>query len=338
MRGTGVGIVGLGFGASVHLPGFRRLESEGVEVVAVCSRDGAEARRVALEEGVRAYGDWRELVSDDEVQLVSVATPPATHTEIALAALAAGKAVLCEKPLAVSLADAEQLAAAAAAAGLPTLVDFEFRGVPAFRRAQELLSDDVIGRVLQLDVSWQVPSRLRAPTSLSWKDRAEAGGGALLTLGIHSLDYVEWLLGPAVRVAGWTQSVLGRGSADDVCAAILELADGTPAALSVSTVAAAGRGHTVSLFGERGSLTLANPDLHDYMRSFRLERDGELIFVPEPTEEDGRIAPFVELARELVAALREGRQPVPSFLEGARAQRLADAVRRSGASGTWVAV
>jgi predicted dehydrogenase len=339
MRSIGVGIVGLGFGARVQLPGFRRLEREGVRVVAVCARDGAAARRVAEREGVpRAYDDWRALVADEEVQLVSVATPPAAHREVALAALEAGKAVLCEKPLAVTAAEAGELEAAADAAGVPAMVDFEFRGVPAFRRASELLDEDAIGRVLELDVAWHIPSRLRAAGDTSWKDDAEAGGGALLSLGVHSFDYVEWLLGPVARLAGWARTLLGRGSSDDACAALLELADGTPVTLSVSTVAAAGQGHVLRFFGEEGSLTLANPELGDYMRSFRLDRDGEPVLVPEPTAEDGRIAPFTELARELVAAMRKGREPAPSFREGARAQRLAEAVRQSGASGAWVTV
>jgi predicted dehydrogenase len=338
MRAIGVGIVGLGFGAKVQLPGFRRLEPDGVRVVAVCARDGARARGVAAAADVaRAYDDWRALVADEDVDLVSVATPPAAHREIALGALEARKAVLCEKPLALTAAEADELEAAAAAARVPALVDFEFRGVPAFGRARELLEAGAIGRVLSLEVAWQLPSRLRVAGGPSWKDSAESGGGALLSLGVHSFDYVEWLLGPVARLAGWARPLLGRGSADDACAALLELVDGTPVTLSISTVAA-GEGHVLRFFGEGGSLAVVNRELGDYMRSFWLARDGEPVFVPEPTDEDGRIAPFTEMARELVAALRENRQPEPSFREGARAQHLCEAVRRSGASGAWVTV
>jgi predicted dehydrogenase len=336
---VGVGIVGLGFGARVHLPGYRRLEPEGVRVVAVCGRDGAAARRVADEAGVpRAYDDWRTLVADAEVDVVSVAVPPAAHREIVLAALEARKAVLCEKPLAATVAEADELEDAAAAAAVPVLVGFEFRGVPAFRTARELLAANAIGRVLHLDVAWHIPSRLHAPADESWKDSAEAGGGALLAFAVHSLDYVEWLLRPVARLTGWAGSLLGTGSSDDACAALLELDDGTPVTLSISTVATAGQGHVLRFYGDDGSLMVANPELGDHMRSFRLEQNGEPIVVPEPTTEDGRIAPFAELARELVAALREARPAVPSFREGARAQRLAEAVRQSGASHTWLAI
>lgn len=335
----GVGIVGLGFGARVHLPGFRRLEAEGVQVAALCARDSARAERIAREAGVpRAYGDWRELVADPAVRLVSIASPPATHREIALAALERGKAVLCEKPLAVTLAQAEELAAGAERAGVPTLVDFEFRAVPAFRRARELLTERAIGRVLQLEIAWHLPSRLRAKAGAGWKEAAREGGGALLSLGVHSFDYVEWLLGPVASLCGSVSSTLGSGGSDDACAALLRLADGTPVTLSISTVAAAGRGHVLELFGERGQLVLANGDASDYMRAFTLAVNGERQALPEPEPEpvDGRLPPFTELAGELVRAVREGRRATPSFADGLRAQRLADAVL--GSQRAWVTV
>lgn len=327
----GVGIVGLGFGARVQIPGFRLLEPEGVRVAAVCARDGARARRVADEAGVpNAYADWRRLVADPAVDLVSVATPPAAHAEIVAAALEARKPVLCEKPLAATCDDAERLAELAAAAGVPTLVDFEFRGLPSFRRARELLRDGAIGRVLQLEIAWHLGSRLAAGPAPSWKDDAEAGGGALLALGVHSFDYVEWLLSPVESLCGTAPTLLERGSSDDACAALMRLVDGTHVTLSISTVAAHGRGHSLQFFGQEGTLVLDNPDVSDYMRGFRLTLDGAEVALPDAPEEDGRIAPFVELARELVEAIRAGRPASPSFREGLRAQRLAEASRAGG--------
>ena len=327
----GVGIVGLGFGSRVQLPGFQRLEPEGVRVAAVCARDGALARQVADAAGVpAAYDDWRELVADHAVDLVSVATPPAAHAEIAAAALEAGKPVLCEKPLAVTVEEAERLDELATAAGVPTLVDFEFRGLPSFCRARELLREGAIGRVLQLEIAWHVGSRFTAGPARSWKDDVDAGGGALLSLGVHSFDYVEWLLGPVESLCGAAETLLGRGTSDDACAALMRLAGGAHVTLSISTVAAHGRGHSLQFFGEKGTLVLENPDVTDYMRGFRLALNGDPVQLPEPPDEDGRIAGFVELARELVTAIDEGRAASPSFREGLRAQRLAEATRAGG--------
>lgn len=335
-RPIGVGIVGLGFGARVHLPAFQLLD--GARVVALCARDGERARRLAEEAGVpRSYGDWRRLAADDEVELVSIATPPATHCEIALAAIALGKPVLCEKPLAVSVDEAVELAAAADATNVPTLVDFEFRAVPAFRRARELLVEGTIGPVRRVEVAWHLPTRLAGDLSESWKDRAEEGGGALLSLGVHSFDYVEWLAGPVAELSGTVSSKSDRPS-DDGCYAQMRLVDGASVTISISTVAAEGGGHSVRLIGESGSLTLENTDLADYMRAFTLTTDGRPVPLPQPPVGDGRLPPFMELARELLAAIHEGRPATPSFREGLRAQRLADAIVQSSRSGRWVRV
>ena len=332
---VGVGIVGLGFGRRVHLPAFRQLD--GARVVALCSRDEESARGAAERAGVpRGYGDWRRLVDDDEVELVSIATPPATHREIALAALALGKPVLCEKPLAASYADAEEMAAAAEAAGVPAAVDFEFRAVPAFKRARELLRAGSIGRVREVEVTWRLPTRV-ADLPPSWKDRVEEGGGALLSLGVHVFDYVEWLAGGVSELTGSVASVSGRAS-DDACSAALRLRNGATASVSISTVDPLGCGHRVHVAGDRGSLTLDNADLSDYMRRFTLSVDGMPVPLPAPPPGDGRLPAFTELARELLSAIREGRPAEPSFADGLRAQRLADAVLRSSGSGRWVPV
>jgi predicted dehydrogenase len=144
---------------------------------------------------------------------------------------------------------------------------------------------------------------------------------------VHSFDYVEWLLGPVESVCGTTRTLLGQGTSDDACAALMRLGDGTHVTLSISTVAAHGRGHSLQFFGDEGTLVLENPDVGDYMRGFRIELNGARVELPEPPDEDGRIAGFVEMARELVAAIDEGRPASPSFGEGLRAQRLVEATR-----------
>ena len=326
------GVVGLGFGEKVHVPGLRRA---GAEVVAVCARHGAAeaAQRLGVP---AAHPDWRALVADDGIRLVSIASPPATHHEIALAALAARKAVLCEKPLAVTAEEAEELAAAARVAGVPTLVDFEFRTVPAFGRAHELLGE--LGRVREAEVTWTLASR-KGLLPPSWKDDRALGGGTLLSLGVHSFDYLEWYLGPVARVRGRLEHAAGPGS-DTGCEAELELASGASARVTLSAAAADPQGHVVTLRGERGTLVLENRDLTDYMRAFRLELAGPrpATFEPEPTGEDGRLAPFAALARRIVDAVRTGGTAVPSFEEGLRAQVIAAAVDESHRTGAWVSV
>ena len=163
--GATVAVVGRGFGAAVHAPGW---ELAGAQVLGVAGREG-----------------WRELV--ERADVVSVAAPPAAHREVVLEAIRVGARVLCEKPLATTTADAELLEDAVR--GLPNAVSFGYRAIPAFVRFRELLDAD------ELRVRWTARSRLR-PGPPGWKDDP-LQGGALSAYGVHALDYGRWLLGDA---------------------------------------------------------------------------------------------------------------------------------------------
>lgn len=347
-RHTGVGIVGLGFGRAVHLPAFRLLAPLGVEVVALCSRDAARARAAAEAEGVpRAYGDWRELVADPSVDLVAIATPPVAHAELALAAIAAGKAVFCEKPLARNEGEAEAMAMAAAAA--IAVVNFPYRALPAFAAARAALADGALGRVRLAEVSWHLDSRLSPPAETSWKDNGVLGGGALASYGIHVLDYLPWLLGPVERVlARLDERERGGTRSDDACVMLLDHEIGTRTTAVVSLVSAGERTHRVVVYGERGRLVVEATDPDDHMRGFvaRLEpAEGptrELPLEPPawsaPKGADGRIEPLAVHAAALVEALAGGRRAAPSFTDGLAAQRLLAATQRSAEAAAWVAL
>jgi predicted dehydrogenase len=271
-----VAVVGRGFGAAVHAPGW---ELAGARVIGIAGRD-----------------DWRELIRGADV--VSVATPPAAHAEVALEALRLGKSVLSEKPLAATLADAEAMTAAAAA---PTAVNFHYRAVPGFVRFRELLDAD------ELDVLWTTSTRLR-PGPPSWKDDP-AQGGALAAYGVHALDYACWLLGDA-RV----ESASIDGGEDAFDAVLAHERGGSH--IRVSLVADK-RVHRLTA----GELVLENVDPADPVGAFTLT--GEQL--PQPrTSADPRIEPFAVHAAALLADAER-----PTFTDGLQAQRLMDEVRRA---------
>jgi predicted dehydrogenase len=340
----------------VHLPGYELLAPLGVQVTAVHGRNYAKAAAIARSHGVvHVHSDWRQLVVDPEIGLVSVATPPAVHAEVAFAALAAGKAVLCEKPLTTSLGAAHDLVTAAERARQPTAVNFSYRALPAFERAREMLAEGQVGHVLHAHVEWHVPSRLDANATWSWKDDLEQGGGALASYGVHALDYLEWLLGPVERVFGRLKTfVKSRGdgasarevTSDDACVAVLEFRGGASATLTVSTASAGGRLHRLDIRGTEGRLVVQNLDSRDPVRPFDVlvatgNGDLERLVLEPPRYPvaagvDPRVEPFAVHAAGLIAAVRSATTYTPSFAEGLRAQRLLDALRESAAAGTWV--
>jgi len=318
----GVVILGEGFGERVHRPGFERLRGEGVRVVAVAGRGD----------------DWRKLALREDVRIVSIATPPFVHREQALAAFAAGKAVLCEKPLGLDGTEANEMVSAADRTGVPALIDFEFRAHRAFARAQELLLASAVGDIERVNVEWRLPPR--DTLNPSWKDSAELGGGTLLSLGVHVFDYIEWLVAPIVAVRGTLLASTEKDrSADHGCRATLTLEGDIEAALDISTVAGDRIGHRLAVTGSGGVLVLHNREPFGHLGAFELGIGRRPIHVEPPRRgEDARIGPFTELARRLVLALREGSPAEPGLTAGLRAQLVADALRRSDRLGTWTPV
>ncbi|MGV9312381.1 Gfo/Idh/MocA family protein [Streptomyces sp. NPDC003691] len=201
----GVGMVGYAFMGAAHSQGWRnvsRVFDLPVRPVlaAIAGRDPSAVRAAATRHGwAAAETDWRDLIARDDVQLVDICTPGDSHAEIAIAALAAGKHVLCEKPLANSVAEAEAMAAAAEAAaarGQLAMVGFNYRRVPAVAHARALIAAGRLGTLRHLRFTYLQDWLVDPEFPLTWRLRKEhAGSGALGDLGAHIVDLAQYLAG-----------------------------------------------------------------------------------------------------------------------------------------------
>ena len=331
-----LGIVGCNFGRSVHLPAFR---SDGrCKVVGLAGTDKARVESLAREHDIEiGFSDWAELVDHKNIDAVTIATPPALQPLIALRALAQKKPVFVEKPFASDLAAAARLVDAANASGLPTMIDFEFPEILAWRRAKALIDDGAVGRLRHVIVSWNVENAATRLRLKNWKTNKDTGGGVLGNFACHCLHYVEWFCGPLRALSARLFALPGSDSVEESTAAIaLEFCSGAAGSLSVSCASYAGSGHRVEFYGEDGTLTLINEGA-DYMRGFRLVHarrpNGPAeISVNDPLDvqfDDGRIAPVSRLAGRFLDAIERSTSPRPSFADGYRVQQLMEAVRRS---------
>ncbi len=338
MKKVRVGVIGVGFGQRVLVPAFR---SQPVcEVTAIGCSDHQRAGEVARRLGIpHAFGSWQDLVAAD-VDAIAVAVSPKIQAQIIPAALERGLAVFAEKPLADSLTAAEMIAAKAAAAGLPNLIDFEFLEVEAWKQTQTLLASGRLGTLRHVVVTWIVDSAPPPKDAVvSWKDNAEAGGGVLNNFVSHTFYYLERLVGPIVSL----QARLARaphevGTSDTFVSLILDFAAGTVGSVAVGRRTAFGSGHRIEFSGDNGVLILENKT-RDYMRGFRLwkgERtSSELqeIVGADSRSGDGRIDAVASLVERFVSWIQTGHSAVPNFAEGLRVQALIDAARRSAAGG-----
>ncbi|MEU0274293.1 Gfo/Idh/MocA family oxidoreductase [Streptomyces sp. NPDC006307] len=303
-------MVGYAFMGAAHSQGWRtvgRVFDLPLRPVlaAVCGRDAAAVRAAADRHGwAAAETDWRDLVARDDVQVVDVCTPGDSHAEIAIAALEAGKHVLCEKPLANSVAEAEAMVAAAERArarGQVAMVGFNYRRVPAMAYARRLIAEGRLGALRHVRVTYLQDWLVDPDFPLTWRLRREhAGSGALGDLGAHVVDLAQYLAGePLVGVSALTETFVrerpllagasaglaavggaGRGAVtvDDAAVFTGRLASGALVSFEATRMAA-GRKNALrlELNGERGSL------------AFDLERLNELSFYDgsDPAESAG---------------------------------------------------
>lgn len=356
-----VGVIGTGFAVRVQIPGF--LESGEFEVVAVVSGKEKRAHEVAQRFGIRhALIDYRELLALSEVEAVSVVSTPDQHTAMTLDSLAAGKHVLCEKPLARNLAEARQMADAARSTGLVAMIDHEFRWQPERARFKELIDEGFLGTPYTLSAVSHVglfadPER---PPYAWWHQRAR-GGGWLRNAGSHLIDALRWWFGDVRQVAGFAVANVKQRrrsrsdewvqvDADDTFGAMLLFEAGLQAVLHQSTAAVAGHANLLQacgsngvlaidgqgrlLGGRKGEMQLAPLEIPERLLAGAARRDkvaGEAYTSME-------ISPFVCLAREFAAAVREGRSHEPSIAEAARSQEVLEAIELSSREGRWVSL
>jgi predicted dehydrogenase len=351
-----IGIIGAGFARTTQIPGFKNCEH--AQVVAINSARREHAEEVAREFDIpNVESEWRALVARDDVDLVSIVTPVVTHCDMTLAAIAHGKAVLCEKPMAMNADEARRMTESARDAGVLALIDHELRFLPGRQALHETLRHGEIGKVRHVQLTFRSDSRADLDRSWNWWSDVTKGGGTLGAIGSHVIDGFRWLLNTEVAEvfcnlvthvherkddAGEKRAV----TTDDEANLLLRFADGestegATANVSLSMVEAGASGHLLEIFGSRGALKV---DGNGHMSSAKIG-DGDWTSVET---DRGELAPgmtegswsrgFTAFSEQIVDAVREGRTTVPgaaTFEDGYRTQLVLDAARRSNEKGCW---
>ncbi|MFL6228668.1 MAG: Gfo/Idh/MocA family protein [Pyrinomonadaceae bacterium] len=356
----GVGVIGAGFARSTQVPAFRACAGARVSAIASGHRENAES--VAREFDIPFVGaDWREVVERADVDLVCVTTPPVFHLEMTRAALARGKAVLCEKPLAMTAAETEEMRRLADEASVLAHVDHELRFVPARQRARELIAAGEVGRVRHAKVLFRADSRAATDRAWSWWSDEHAGGGVLGAIGSHAVDALRWLTGAEVsevfcrlathvaeRPDGET-GVTRRVTSDDEANLLLRFGasdvteESATAAVSLSMVESGEPAHRVEIFGARGALKIEGLKLWRAEVGTGVWEEVETDDAPlaEGMRDGEWSRGFTVFSQHIIDAMREGRNVVAgaaTFDDGHRTQLVLDAARRANESGRSIAL
>ena len=352
-----VGVIGLGFGRS-HIPAF---QAHGCRVVAVCQRNRAQAQAIADRYGVPGvYEQWEALLEEARPEIVVIATPPHLHKPMALAAFAQGAHVLCEKPVALTAADARDILDAATAANRTAMTNFNWRSPAAFQRFHAMVEEGFLGRPLHVQVRYLFSRFADEHVTPTWRmDLAQAGLGTMGDAGVHAIDFVRWNFGEIARVAAQTALAYpsrtkpgGTEAADaeDICQFIAELASGAQVAFTVSRVARGANEQTMEAYGTSGALRYAL--LRDQARWYRGQLHATTgtggAFAPVAirstlprTAGDGELPDVIgrttiaPLVKRFLEGIARKESPSPSLEDGWRAQLVLDAIARSAATRTW---
>jgi predicted dehydrogenase len=366
-RPLGVAMIGYAFMGKAHSNAWRNVASffdvPAFEQKVLVGRDAGQVAAAAARYGwAESATDWRTVLERDDIHIVDICAPGWMHAEIAIAALAAGKHVLVEKPLANTLAEAEAMTAAAQAArarGVQSMVGFNYRRVPALVLARELIAEGRLGTVRHVRAAYLQDWLADAESPMTWRlNKETAGSGALGDIASHAIDQVLFLLGDAVtevsgRLHTFTAVRPGKHGPEDVTVddaawATLSLASGAIASVEVSRVATGQKNSLkLEIYGEKGTILFDLEDLNelgflDATVPVR-EQGFRRILVNEPGHPyldawwpQGHIIgwehTFTHEIRDFLTAINAGDAPSPSFEEGLAVQRVLAAIEESAAA------
>ena len=255
----GIGIIGTGHGLNVHAPALSR--TDGLDLRAVVSK------RLITIPDVDILSSTEELCLRPDIDIILVATPPASHAAITLMALNHGKAVLCEKPMGLSMAECEQILQAAKQEEVKIAVGFQFRFEPALQQLKALIFEGTLGSVERINVDWFVGGAASRTRPWDWQFSQAAGGGVTLNFATHALDYLSWLTGGMHSVSFKTgriivperryEDTMQAVDCDDSVDYFLKATSGVEINLRINNQCSHSFGHRITVFGSKACAELS---------------------------------------------------------------------------------
>ena len=374
MSEIGVGLVGYRFMGRVHSNAYRQVARFfDVDPIprmrAICGRDEDAVKAAAGSLGWEDYEtDYSRMLERDDVGLVDISSSGDTHHDFALAALEAGKHVLCEKPLANTLPEAREMVETARHAGMVSMVCHNYRRVPAVQLAKRFIDEGRLGEVRHWRAVYLQDWLLDPATPITWRLREETGGaGPLADLGSHLVDLAHFLVGPIAEVIGTAETFIkerpreGTGGANphmdqvtvyDAAAFLARFENGAIGTFEASPLVPGRKAkESFEINGSKGSLVFdleRMNELRVYFEDEEPETPGFrtlLVTEPEHPYMEGWWPPghiigyehtFVHTVKDLLDGIKTGIGPGPTFEDGYRCQAVLDAVERSLGNREWV--
>jgi predicted dehydrogenase len=371
-----IGLIGYGFMGRTHSNAYAKVghffdSSYQCVLQAVCARNEDAVKNFALKWGYKSVEtDWRKLVERDDIDVIDICTPNNTHAEIAIAAAKNGKAILCEKPLALNAKEAEKMVAAVEKAKVPNMVWYNYRRCPAVVLAKNIIDEGRLGKIFHYRANflqdWTINPDLPQGGTALWRlDVKAAGSGVTGDLLAHCVDTAMWLNGGIKDVSAMTETFVKerkhqltgkveKVGIDDACAFLCHFNNGSLGLFESTRYA---RGHkalyTFEINGEHASIKWDLHDLHrlqwfDHKVEGRVRgwssihvSDGEHPYMKNwwvPGLQIGYEHSFVHQVADFLKGLETGKPARPDFKDGLATDYVVDAVLDSAKTGKWTKV
>ena len=383
MKHINVGMVGYKFMGKAHSHAYKELplafpDAPKPVMKAICGRDRGGVEQAAAQFGWEsAVTDWRELIKRDDIDVVDINAPSDAHKEIAIAAAEAGKHVFCEKPLALTLADAREMLQVAERAGVKHMVSFNYRFAPAVQLAKKLVADGRLGDIYHFR-AWFLQDWIIEPDfPLVWRlYKNVAGSGSHGDLGAHLIDLAHFLVGDMTEVVGMSETFIkerplpssmtglsakgdasapkGKVTVDDATLFLARFAGGALGSFEATRFAAGHRcTNAFEINGSKGSIKFDFERMNELQVYFTDDAEDvqgfRRVVATDPSHAYmnawwppghtiGYGQTFTHEIVELLSAIAEDRQPVPNFHDGVKCQAVLEAVEKSVAERRWVSV
>ncbi|HKX33518.1 MAG TPA: Gfo/Idh/MocA family oxidoreductase [Blastocatellia bacterium] len=334
----GLGVVGCGMIGRVHAEAVRSIA--GARLLAVCARDPERTAEFAAGFEVAGYTDYREFLQHPGLQIVTICTPSGTHAELGIQAAQAGKHVLVEKPIEITLERADTLIRACDQAGVKLGVIFQSRFLPAVQQLQQAVAQGRLGRLMIGDayIKWFRAPEYYAPGSWHGTLRLD-GGGALINQAIHTVDLLRWIMGPVETVFAMKAALrYPQIEAEDTLVANLRFQNGALGVIEAATSVKPGFKRRLEISGERGTVILDG----DALGCWAIEGEREAVG-DQPQLTDGSANPAAisneghrRQIQDLIQAVNEDRPPMIDGREGRKSLELVAALYESALRGEAV--
>lgn len=374
MKTLGVGIIGFGFMGKTHTCNYRTLplyyDPPPLRTRLVCVADVVQERvKYAVEEAGFEHGttNWRELIARDDIHVVDICSPNSQHQEQLLAAMAAGKHIYCDKPLAVGQAALAPIEAALRTYRGIGQMALQYRFFPATLRAKQLIDEGFLGSVVSFRAAYLHSGSVDPNRRMGWKQLKSEGGGVLHDLGAHIVDLTDYLIGPLVSVRAELHILYAKRpdahgewvavEADDLSLIQVKVPSGAVGTIEASKIATGAEDELrLEIHGDKGALRFSSMD-PNYLDAYDLgqpeaplggqrgwrriacvQRYDKPANFPGPKFTIGWTRAHLASLYNFLDGVAKGKQPEPSLLRGLHLQRILAAAERSAATQTWEGV